>query len=99
MILVEDIVFKYQPGQGIKETEFIDLYVCRTKVIVAGILLDKYQQKAQGNQKWKLVIKGGQSDDNKDDDFTINALERTDLSSTVETDKNNDDDKQQQCTG
>ncbi len=48
-ILVEDTVFKYQPGQGMKETEFIDFYVCRTKVIAAGTPLNKYQRRAKGN--------------------------------------------------
>ncbi len=42
-ILVEDTVFKYQPGRGIKETEFIDLYVRGTKMIAASTPLDKYQ--------------------------------------------------------
>ncbi len=41
-ILVEDTVFKYQPGQGMNETEFINFYVRGTKVIAAGIPLDKY---------------------------------------------------------
>ncbi len=48
-ILVENTVFKYQPGWRTKKTEFIDLYVHRTKVINASTLLNKYQQKVRGN--------------------------------------------------
>lgn len=35
----------------------------------------------------KLVINGGQSDNNRNDDFTIDTLEEKDLSSIVEIDK------------
>ncbi len=92
-ILVEDTVFKYQPGRGTKEIEFIDLYVRGTKVIAAGTPLDKYQQRARGNWKLKLAINGEQSDDNRDDDSTIGALEGAGLSSTVETDEDDNDDE------
>ncbi len=92
-ILVEDTVFKYQPGRAMKETEFIDLYVRGTKVIATGTPLDKYQQRARSNWKLKLAINGRQSDDDRDDDSIINDLEGVDLSSTVKIDKDDDDDE------
>lgn len=42
-LLVEDAVFEYQPGQRSNDTEFIDLYLCGSRVIIARGLLDSYQ--------------------------------------------------------
>lgn len=92
-LLVEDIVFKYQPSGKTKEIEFIDLYICGIKVIVAGTLLDKYQYRAQDNQKWKLAMNSNQFDNNKDNNSTIDVLKKADLSSIVKTDENNGNDE------
>lgn len=51
-LLVEDAIFEYQLGRKSNETEFIDLYLCRSRVIAAGGLLDSYQHRVRGN--WKL---------------------------------------------
>lgn len=91
--MVKDIVFNYQSNQGTKEIEFTNLYVCRIKLIATYILLDKYKHKVQGNWKLKLALDGGWLDDNKDDNSTIDAIEEAGPFSTIEIDKDNDDNK------
>lgn len=39
-LLVEDAIFEYYLGQEINGKEFIDLYICRSRVIAARWLLD-----------------------------------------------------------
>ncbi len=38
-ILVEDIVFKYQPNWETKKIKFINLYIHETKMIAAGYII------------------------------------------------------------
>lgn len=87
-LLVEDTVFEYQPGQGSNKTEFIDLYLCGSRVIVVGGPFDSYQRRARGN--WKL----GCSLDSKlhaveEDGSDIDALEGANAFCNSKTD--NDD--------
>ncbi len=76
-----------------KEIEFIDLYIHGIKVVAAGTLLDKYQRRPRGNWKLKLAINGGWSNDDRDNNFTIDTLEGAGLSSTIKTDEDDDDNK------
>ncbi len=57
------------------------------------ILFDKYQQKAWSNLKLKLAINAEQSNNNRDNISTIDVLEEISLSSTINTDEDNDNDE------
>ncbi len=46
---------------------------------------------ARGNWKLKLALDGGRADDEEDDDSNVDAIEKPGLSSTIETDDEDDD--------
>ncbi len=48
-LLIEYAVFDYQLGRGSNKSEFINLYLCGTKSIIAGGPLNLYQHKARRN--------------------------------------------------
>lgn len=54
-ILVEDKVFELESGRGTKETKFVDLFICGSRIIAAGSLLEEYQGWARGNWKNSLT--------------------------------------------
>ena len=87
-LLVEDAMFEYQPGRKSNETKFIDLYLCRSRVIAAGGSLNSYQCRVRGN--WKL---GCSLDDKlhivKGDKFDIDGLKKANAFCNSKT---NDDD-------
>lgn len=76
-----------------KKIDLINLSIYRIKLIIASTSLNKYQYKTQNNQKLKLAINSRQLNNNKDDNSTINALEKVDLFNTVKINNNNNDNK------
>lgn len=48
-LLIEDIVFDYQPGRKSNNSEFTNLYFCKAKSIAVRGLLDLYQYRVCKN--------------------------------------------------
>lgn len=82
-ILVEDKIFKLEPGRDAKDTKFVDLFACGSSKIGLGSLLKEYQHWAQGNWKTGLA-----QDDNFFEEYETEDLEdeldrRIDLSDSI----------------
>ena len=87
-LLVEDAVFEYQPGQESNKREFIDLYLCGSRVIRVGGPFNLYQHKARGN--WKLGCSlDGKLHTVEGDESDIDTLEGANAFCNSKTDDDN----------
>lgn len=56
-LLLEDIIFNYQPGKKSNKSKFINLYIRGSKSISIEDLLELYQNRVTRELKVKIIIR------------------------------------------
>lgn len=95
-LLVKDTVFDYQSSRRSNKLKFTNLYLYRTKSIVARSSYDLYQYKAYRNQKLRLSFNGRLPATEIGKKSDIDVMERIDLFHNSEIENDSDNNKQDQ---